>query len=321
MRAYIIRRLISIIPTLFIASVIVFLIIRLIPGDIIDQMLKEHEYRTDVSRELTRETIERALGLDAPIHIQYARWLSDIFLHGSLGKSLWSHLPVTEEILERWPVTVELGLLAILVAITIALPVGIYSAIRQDTGGDYLGRSLAILCVAIPNFWLATMVMVFPALWWGWSPQVMMIPFMKNPLGNLQMFIVPAVVLGAAMAGVTMRMTRTMMLEVLRQDYIRTAWSKGLRERVVVIRHALKNALIPVVTIIGLQLPVMIGGAVIIEQIFCLPGVGRLMLEAINARDYPIVSGVMVFVATAVLLINLIVDLSYAFLDPRIHYR
>jgi peptide/nickel transport system permease protein len=144
---------------------------------------------------------------------------------------------------------------------------------------------------------------------------------MKNPLGNLQMFIVPAVVLGAAMAGVTMRMTRTMMLEVLRQDYIRTAWSKGLRERVVVIRHALKNALIPVVTIIGLQLPVMIGGAVIIEQIFCLPGVGRLMLEAINARDYPIVSGVMVFVATAVLLINLIVDLSYAFLDPRIHYR
>lgn len=321
MRAYIIRRLLAIIPTILLASMIVFLIIRLIPGDIIDQMLKEHEYRTDVSRELTRETIKKSLGLDIPIHVQYVRWLGDIFLHGSLGESLWSHLPVTEEILQRWPVTFELGFLAILVAVIIALPVGIYSAIRQDTVGDYIGRSLAILCVAIPVFWSATMVMVFPSLWWGWSPQVMLIPFTEDPLGNLQMFIVPAVVLGAAMAGVTMRMTRTMMLEVLRQDYIRTAWSKGLRERVVVIRHALKNALIPVVTIFGLQLPVMIGGAVIIEQIFVLPGIGRLMLEAINARDYPIVSGVMVFVATAVLLINLIVDLSYAFLDPRIHYR
>jgi len=321
MRAYIIRRLISIIPTLFVATLIIFLVIRLIPGDIIDQMVKEHEYVSDVTREVTRDTIRRELGLDVPIYIQYARWLGDIFLHGSLGKSLWSHVPVTEHILKRWPVTFELGLLAILVALTIALPLGVYSAIRQDTGGDYVGRSIAILCVAIPNFWLATMVMVFPPLWWDWSPQVMLIRFPDNPLGNLQMFIVPAVVLGAAMAGVTMRMTRTMMLEVLRQDYIRTAWSKGLKERVVVTRHALKNALIPVVTIIGLQLPVMIGGAVIIEQIFVLPGIGRLMLEAINARDYPIVSGVMLFVATGVLLINLIVDLSYAFLDPRIHYR
>jgi peptide/nickel transport system permease protein len=165
------------------------------------------------------------------------------------------------------------------------------------------------------------MVMVFPSMWWNWSPSMQLIRFTEDPLGNLGMFIVPALVLGAAMSGVTMRMTRTMMLEVLRQDYIRTAWSKGLRERVVVSRHVLKNALIPVVTILGLQLPVMIGGAVIIEQIFVLPGVGRLMLNAVNTRDYPIVSGVMLMVASGVLLINLAVDLSYSFLDPRIRYR
>ena len=321
MRAYIVRRLVSIIPTLFIASLIVFLIIRLIPGDIIDQMVKEHEYVSDVSRQMTRDVIKHTLGLDVPIYVQYGRWISGIFTHGSFGTSLWSKTEVTQEIIQRLPVTIELGFLAILVALVISLPIGIYSAIRQDTVGDYLGRSVAILFVAIPNFWLATMVMVFPAMWWNWSPSMMYIRLTEDPLGNLGMFIVPAVVLGAAMAGVTMRMTRTMMLEVLRQDYIRTAWAKGLRERVVVSRHVLKNALIPVVTILGLQLPVMIGGSVIIEQIFVLPGVGRLMLNAINTRDYPIVSGVMLFVATGVLLINLLVDMSYAVLDPRIRYR
>jgi peptide/nickel transport system permease protein len=321
MRAYILRRFLSIIPTLFIASLIVFLLIRLIPGDIIDQMVKEHEYVSDVSRQMTRDVIKHTLGLDVPIYVQYGRWISGIFAHGSFGTSLWSRMEVTDEILQRLPITIELGFLAILVAMCISLPIGVYSAIRQDTIGDYLGRSIAILFVAIPNFWLATMVMVFPSMWWNWSPSMMLIRLTEDPLGNLKMFIVPALVLGAAMAGVTMRMTRTMMLEVLRQDYIRTAWAKGLRERVVVSRHVLKNALIPVVTIMGLQLPVMIGGSVIIEQIFVLPGVGRLMLNAINTRDYPIVSGVMVFVATGVLLINLLVDMSYAFLDPRIRYR
>jgi len=321
MRAYVLRRLISIIPTLIIASLIVFLLIRLIPGDIIDQMVREHEYVSDVSRQMTRDVIKHELGLDVPIYVQYGRWISGIFAHSSLGSSLWSKMQVTQEILNRLPVTMELGLLAIIVALVISVPIGIYSAVRQDTVGDYFSRSLAILFVAIPNFWLATMVMVFPSMWWNWAPSMQMIRFTDDPLGNLGMFIVPAVVLGAAMAGVTMRMTRTMMLEVLRQDYVRTAWSKGLRERVVVSRHVLKNALIPVVTILGLQLPVMIGGSVIIEQIFVLPGVGRLMLNAITTRDYPIVSGVMLMVASGVLLINLGVDLSYSFLDPRIRYR
>ncbi len=317
MRAYIIRRLLLIIPTIFLASLIVFFVIRLIPGDVIDLMLAEVVGAAD----LTRADIESALGMDVPVHIQYVRWMGGIILHGDLGTSLWKATPVTEELLARIPVTLELGFLALVTALVISFPIGIYSAIRQDTGGDYIGRSLAILCISVPGFWIGTMVMIFPALWWGWSPPIMLIPFTEDPLGNLQMFIVPAVVMGMLLSGVNMRMMRTMMLEVLRQDYIRTAWSKGLTERVVVMRHALKNALIPVITIIGLQVPILIGGAVVMEQIFCLPGIGRLMLQAITQRDYPIVSGVMLFFASGILLINLVVDLTYGFLDPRVQYR
>ncbi len=317
MRAYIIRRLLLIIPTIFLASLIVFFIIRLIPGDVIDLMLAEVVGAAD----LTRADIESALGMDVPVHIQYMRWIGSIILHGDLGTSLWKATPVTEELLARIPVTLELGFLALVTALVISFPIGVYSAIRQDTGGDYIGRSLAILCISVPGFWIGTMIMIFPALWWGWSPPIMLIPFTEDPLGNLQMFIIPAVVMGMLLSGVNMRMMRTMMLEVLRQDYIRTAWSKGLMERVVVMRHALKNALIPVITIIGLQVPILVGGAVVMEQIFCLPGIGRLMLQAIVQRDYPVVSGVMLFFASGILLINLVVDLTYGFLDPRIRYR
>jgi len=184
-----------------------------------------------------------------------------------------------------------------------------------------MARSFAIACIAIPGFWLGTLIIVFPSIWWGYSPPLILIPFTDDPIGNLRMFIIPAIVLGMSMAGMTMRMTRTMMLEVMRQDYIRTAWAKGLRERVVVMRHALKNALIPVVTLIGLYTPLLIGGTVIIEQIFVLPGMGRLLIEAILMRDYIMVMGVMVFFGVGLVFINLAVDLTYGFLDPRIHYK
>jgi len=292
--------------------------VRLIPGDIIDQMLEQRE---STNPELDRAMIEHSLGLDVPIHIQYGRWMGDIILHGDLGNSLWEDTPVIENIVARLPVTFELGLLALVVALSISFPIGIYSAIRQDTVGDYIGRSFAILCIAVPGFWLGTMVMVFPSIWWGWSPPILLIRFTDNPAGNLAQYIVPAVVLGMAMAGVSMRMTRSMMLEVLRQDYIRTAWSKGLKERVIVMRHALRNALLPVVTIVGLQVPILIGGTVIIEQIFALPGMGRLMLSAILERDYTIVTGTMLIVAVVVLLTNLAVDLTYGYLDPRVQLK
>ena len=210
--------------------------------------------------------------------------------------------------------------MAIVVGLVIALPAGIYSAIRQDTAADYAGRSAAVIGLATPNFWLATMVMLYPALWWGWSAPMELIPFAEDPLGNLGMFIIPGLILGTASAAATMRMTRTMMLEVLRQDYIRTAWSKGLKERVVIIRHTIKNALIPVVTLIGLQLPILVGGAVIMENIFNLPGIGRLLLVALEDRDYPVVSGVNLVFATMVLGVNLMIDMIYPYLDPRVRY-
>jgi peptide/nickel transport system permease protein len=318
MRAYIIRRLLLIIPTLFLLSILVFLSVRFIPGDIIDLIQAN---MAGMNTGIDREAIERRLGLDVPVWVQYGRWIGGIFRHGTLGTSLMGVQSVEDQILERLPITLELGVLALLIGLVIALPVGIYSAIRQDTAADYAGRSLAIIGLATPNFWLGIMVMIFPAIWWGWAPPMQWIPFSEDPLGNLEMFLIPSVILGTALSAGTMRMTRTMMLEVLRQDYIRTAWSKGLVERVVIVRHAVKNALIPIVTLIGLQLPILVGGAVIMENIFNLPGLGRLLLQALNARDYPVVSGVNLFFATGVIGINLLIDLIYPYLDPRVRYE
>lgn len=317
MSAYILRRILALIPTLLFASMIVFTTVRLIPGDVIDMMLSQNDIGAD---KLSREALMAALGLDKPMWEQYLRWVGALFT-GDMGKSLWHSTAVRELVFERLPVTFELGLMALLVGLTIALPIGVYSAMRQDTTGDLVARSFSILLLAIPSFWLGTMVMVFPSIWWGWSPEVAYVKFSDDPLQNMKQMIVPATVLGAALSAVTMRMTRTMMLEVLRQDYIRTAWAKGLRERLVVMRHALRNAMIPVVTLVGLQAPLLIGGAVIIEQIFVIPGMGALMLDAVSQRDYPVVTGVFLVVGVSVMLINLVVDLSYGLLDPRVRHR
>ena len=318
MQAYIARRLLALIPTLFFASVIVFVTVRLIPGDIIDLMMSQNDISAGKK---DREALQAALGLDQPIYLQYFRWIGAILFSGDMGKSLWQNTPVTEQLLQRLPVTFELGLLSLLVALCVAIPIGVYSAIRQDTAGDYITRSFSILMLAVPSFWLGTLVMVFPSIWWGWSPQIRFVPFSQDPIQNLSQMIVPSIILGCSLSAITMRLTRTMMLEVLRQDYVRTAWAKGLSERLVVMRHALRNALIPVVTLIGLQAPILIGGAVIMEQIFVIPGMGLLLLEAVSQRDYPIITGVFLVVGLAVMLINLIVDLSYGLLDPKVRYR
>jgi peptide/nickel transport system permease protein len=242
-------------------------------------------------------------------------------LQGNLGISVWQRVAVVELIALKWPVTVELGLMGIIIGQLIALPIGIFSALRQNSAVDYVGRTFAILCISVPPFWLATLIIVYPAIWWGHMPPIMLIRFAEDPLGNLGMFITPAIILGMGLAGFSMRLTRTQMLEVLRQDYIKTAWSKGLKERVVVMRHALKNAFIPVITSIGLQLPVLVAGTVIIEQIFVLPGMGRLVVGAISDRDETLLAGVLLIFSVAVMLINLMVDLTYGFLDPRIRYQ
>jgi peptide/nickel transport system permease protein len=296
----------------------VFVTVRLIPGDIIDMMLSQNDI---AAGKMGREQLERALGLDRPMWDQYLRWVGAIVLHGDFGHSLWQSTPVSEHLLARLPITFELGLMALIVALAVALPIGVYSATRQDTTGDYIARSFSILMLAVPSFWLGTMVMVFPSIWWGWSPEVKFVSFSANPLQNLSQMIIPAIILGCSLSAITMRLTRTMMLEVLRQDYIRTAWAKGLGENLVVSRHAVRNALIPVVTLIGLQTPLLIGGAVIMEQIFVIPGMGLLLLDAVSQRDYPIITGVFLIVGVAVMVINLIVDLSYGLLDPKVRYR
>ena len=316
MQAYITRRLLALLPTLILVSLIVFFCQRLIPGDVIDLMLSQNDLATDLDRAI----IEAALGLDQPIYVQYFSWMGDV-IQGDLGRSLWQNTPVTQQLAETMPITFELGFLALIVALTVAIPIGIYSAVRQDTASDYVARSFSLLMLAIPGFWLGTLVMVFPSVWWRWSPELEYVPFFEDPLQNLSLMIVPAILLGLSMSAVTMRMTRTMMLEVMRQDYVRTARAKGLSEVAVILGHALRNGLIPVVTLIGLQVPLLIGGAVIMERIFVVPGMGLLLLEAIAQRDYPVVSGVFVVVGFGVLLINLVVDLSYGWLDPKVRHN
>ena len=325
MRAYIIRRLLTLIPTLLLVTLLIFFLINLIPGDIIDAMQAE---TPDVA--LDRAGLERKLGLDKPLIVQYGRWVGIArqadgslsgLLQGDFGISWWRKTPVLKLVALSWPVTLQLGLMGLIISQLIAFPVGIYSALRQDKWGDYIGRSFAILCISIPGFWLGTIVIVLPSIWWGYMPPIMLIRITEDPIGNLKMFIIPAIIVGMAMAGMLMRLTRTMMLEVLRQDYIRTAWAKGLRERVVTLRHALKNALIPVITIIGLQAPILMGGTVIIEQIFSLPGMGRLILSATLHRDEMLIGGLMFIFAAVLVLINLVVDLTYAYLDPRVQFK
>jgi peptide/nickel transport system permease protein len=329
MTAYVVRRLLLIIPTFLIITLVVFLSTRFIPGDVIDMMLSQMN-SSGTAAEMTRQNLEEALGLNEPIHIQYLRWLGVApqktgefkgILEGDLGKSLWQNRNVKDLIVERLPVSVELGILAILTAIIISIPIGVYSAIRQDTWGDYLSRSLSILFISVPSFWVATLIFIYPSIWWGWSPPVEYIQIFKNFPANIAQFLLPGFITGMVMGGTLMRMTRTMMLETLRQDYIRTAWAKGLKERLVILRHALKNALLPVITILGGMIPMVIVGAVIMEQIFSLPGVGILTFQSLNQRDYPLIQGISVLMSLVVLLSNLAVDLTYGWIDPRVQYR
>ena len=317
MRAYIIRRLLLIIPTILLVCILVFLSMRLMPGTVIDMLQDALAGHGNIDRVALMHT----LGLDQPIYVQFGKWVGNLITHGSLGTSLLTNKAVNEAVIPRIPVSLELGVIGIIVGLLIAFPIGIYSAIRQDSVGDYIGRSIAVLFIAVPNFWIGTLVVVLPAIWWHWTAPISYVPLTQNFLENMVQFMIPGTVLGLALSGTAMRMTRTMMLEVLRQDYTRTAWAKGLRERVVILRHALKNALIPVVTVIGLNIPILIGGTVVIESIFSLPGMGRLFMDSLLKRDYPTVAGINFIIAGFVLITNLGVDVTYAYLVPRIRYK
>lgn len=313
MRKYIVRRLLVAIPSLVIASFVVFALPRLIPGDVVQLMLDEKAYGKDL------EDLRAKLGLDRPIHVQYVEWVGRV-LRGDLGESLWTKRPVVEELLRRVPITLELGFLALFFAIVMAVPIGVLAAVRQDSAADYVFRSLAIVGLSVPGFWKATLVVLLPAIWWGWSPATHYVEFRQNPWQHLLQFSIPAFILALASAATIMRLTRAQLLEVLRQDYVRTAWSKGLAERVVVLKHSLKNAVIPVVTVLGLQVSAILGGTVILESIFGLPGMGRFLVDAVNQRDYPVIQGVNLVIVMVVVVVNLAVDACYSWLDPRIRY-
>jgi peptide/nickel transport system permease protein len=313
MRTYVFRRLLVAVPSLLIASLIVFTLPRLIPGDVVQLMLEEKAYGKDM------EDLRAKLGLNRPVYVQYFDWLGAI-AKGNLGESLWTRQPVLYELGRRLPVTATLGVMAIGVAILLGVPIGVIAAIRQDGVLDFFARSAAILGLSIPGFVKAILVILLPAIWWGWTPLVRFVEFAKDPMAYLLQFVLPAVILGIASAAAIMRLTRGMLLEVLRQDYVRTAWAKGLRERVVVLKHSLKNAVIPVVTVLGLQVAGIAGGAVIIEWIFGIPGMGQFLVDAIVQRDYPVIQGVNLVIVTIIVLTNLAVDLVYAVLDPRIRY-
>lgn len=316
MLSYVVWRLVSIVPTLFISSLIVFSVVRLIPGDAIDMLISQMPEVGDPA--VARQRLEVALGLDQPMAKQYVLWVGNV-LAGDLGQSIRFRTPVLDEITSRLPVTIEVASWSLLFALLIALPVGVYSAIRQETVTDYLARSFSMLAQAAPGFWLGVLVVLLPALWWGWSaPRY--VPFSVSPWGNFRSLLLPALVLSFSSSAVIMRLMRTMMLEVLRQDYVRTAWAKGAGERRVVLRHALKNAMIPVITLVGILVPTLFGGTVIIEQIFRLPGLGVLLIEAVSQRDYPIIQGVFLVAAVVVVLANLAVDLCYGLLDPRVQH-
>ena len=315
MKQYVLRRVALAIPTLFLVSVIVFGLMRLMPGDVATRMVEGHAYAPTI------DALRRDLGLDRPAHVQYFEWVRGILLEGDFGQSYWTRQPILDEFVRRFPVTLGLAVLTILVSVVIGIGVGIVSAVRQDTVTDYVGRIFAILALSVPYFGLAVLVVVLPSIYFRWTPVYTYVPFTVDPLENLKILAVPALVFGVTRAGPIMRIMRSALLEVLRQDFIRTAWSKGLGERTIVLRHALKNAMIPVITLVGLQMPLYIGGSVIIESIFRLPGVGLFFFEALTRLDYPVVQSVNLIIAALVVGLNLLIDITYAFLDPRIRYR
>ena len=316
MGKYLLRRLALLVPTVFGISVLVFGLMRFLPGDVVSGMIGTEI----VLPPEQRATLRRMFGLDVPVHLQYLRWLGGV-VRGDFGVSLRTSTPVTKLLLQRIGITAELALLSICFSALLAIPLGVLAAVRRNGALDFLTHILGLVGLSFPNFWLATMLLLVATLYLKWHPELIWVSPFEQPLANLQQMLLPVLSLSVALMAVVMRMTRSSMLEVLGQDYIRTARAKGQRERIVVARHAFKNAVIPVMTVIGLQIGGLLGGAVVIEQIFGLPGIGWLILNAIYQRDYPVVQGGVFFVAIVFVLVNLVVDLLYAYVDPRIRYR
>jgi peptide/nickel transport system permease protein len=317
MQTYLAKRLLLIVPTLLGVASLVFVIMRVIPGDVALLILGGDSGQIDRAQ---LAAMHHRLGLDQPLLVQFGTWLWAV-LHFDFGLSLWTGRPVVEELLVRLPLSLELAILATIVAVVLAIPFGMLAAVRQDSWLDYVIRVISIGGLAIPSFWAGILVILFLVINFGWGPPLEFTPPWVDPWQNFQQMVWPVVTVGYRYAAVTTRMTRSTLLEVMREDYIRTAWAKGLAERVIVIRHALKNAMLPVITLIGTEFAFLIGGLVVTETVFTLNGVGRFVVDAVAHRDYPVVQALVFVIAFGFVIVNLLIDLTYAWLDPRIRYR
>jgi len=317
-RTYILKRLLLIVPTLLGVAVIVFLIMRVIPGDVALMILGGDDGGQIDPQQVA--AVRQQLGLDQPLIVQFGTWLWGV-LRFDFGNSLWTGQPIVHELAIRLPLSLQLALMATFVSVLIAIPLGTLAAVRQDTWVDYVVRIGSIGGLAIPSFWIGILCILFLVIFFGWGPPLEFTPPWVDPWVNLQMMVWPVVTVGYRYAAVTTRMTRSTVLEVLREDYIRTAWAKGLRERAVVVRHALKNSMLPVITLIGTEFAFLIGGLVVTETVFTLNGIGRFVVEAVAHRDYPVVQALVFLIAFSFVMVNLLVDLTYAWFDPRIRYR
>lgn len=316
MQRYIIRRIAFMVPTLLFVTIAVFALVRVMPGDFITAQMAESRGVADaefVAR------LKADLGLDKGPVEQYFRWVGGI-VTGDWGTSYWQNRPVLSVITGALPVSAQLGVMAITLGVLISVPLGVIAAVKQDTWADYGSRMIAVMGISIPNFFLATLVIIYGAKLFGWFPPQGYRPILEDFSGNMQQFIPAAIILGAALSAQNMRILRTTMLETLRADYVRTARAKGLVESKVVLKHAFRNALIPVITLLGFQIISTVGGSVIVEQVLGINGVGRNFIGAVQQRDYPLVQGILLVIITTTLFVNLLVDLSYSFLDPRIKY-
>jgi peptide/nickel transport system permease protein len=318
MRIYLTKRVLLIVPTLLGVASLVFVIMRVIPGDVALLILGGDQAGAIDRAQLA--AMHHQLGLDQPLLVQFGTWLWGV-LHFDFGLSLWTGRPVIEELLARLPLSLELAILATIVSVLLAIPFGMLAAVRQDTWIDYLVRVVSIGGLAIPSFWVGILVILWLVIAFGWGPPLEFTPPWVDPWANFQQMVWPVVTVGYRYAAVTTRMTRSTVLEVMREDYIRTAWAKGLRERAVVIRHALKNAMLPVITLVGTEFAFLIGGLVVTETVFTLNGVGRFVVDAVAHRDYPVVQALVFLIAFGFVMVNLVIDLTYAWFDPRIRYR
>ena len=316
MRGLIVRRLLIAIPTLIGATILVFVVMRVIPGDIAYALLAGEEGAAQVDPDALAD-LRRQLGTDRPLHVQYVDWIAGL-LQGSLGDSMWNRLPVGGEIARRLPVTLEIALLSVAIGFGAGLPLGIVSALRRDTWADLIARTASILFLAIPSFWLGLLILLVTTRLFTWIPPLGYHPLWSSPGTNLVQIAFPSLVIGSHLMAIVARMTRSTMLEVINEDYIRVARAKGFSERQIVLRHALKNSLLPVLTIASLSFGTLLGGAVVMERVFSVPGIGSYLIESITVRDYTAVQALVFIFAAAFIVINLIVDLAHGWLDPRI---